>query len=158
MTFKARLPKKLKLCVVILCVVVKRMVNVYSKYQDIPRICYCCGSTNTSTKLSGKPRWHLNLPTNLMLCHICYSKYIQNPKSRIEGYYRRLINFKGKEILLKTNPRKGFCQLCGKTGYTHLHHTQYDDVDVLRHTVELCPSCHAKEGWRLRQLVSRIKE
>jgi hypothetical protein len=54
---------------------------------------------------------------------------------------------------MKKNPRKGMCQPCGKTGYTHLHHEQYDDNDILKHTIELCPGCHAKKSWRLGQII-----
>jgi hypothetical protein len=66
-----------------------------------------------------------------------------------KGFYKQRIKFKGREIFIKNNPRKGIYQQCGKTGYTHLHHEQYDDNDILKHTIELCPGCHAKESCRL---------
>lgn len=92
-----------------------------------------------------------------MLCKSCYDSIISRPMLKAIGRYKETINFKGKTIYYKQNPRKGVCTECGKTGYTHLHHDQYHESDILAHTRELCPSCHAKESWRLGQMVSRIK-
>jgi len=55
------------------------------------------------------------------------------------------IRFRGKQIDLDHNPRTGVCTKCGFVGYTHLHHTKYDDTDPLKYTVELCVGCHNKE-------------
>ena len=131
--------------------------NGYSKYADIPHVCYACGSDKTYVCKNGTHTWLLNEPTDLMLCKTCYNEYIYRPKQKARGDYHRFIHFKGKLLLLKSNPRKGICIECGKYGYTHLHHDEYDESNVLAHTRELCPSCHAKESWRLGQLVSRIK-
>jgi hypothetical protein len=54
------------------------------------------------------------------------------------------ILFKGRRILLKSNPRKGFCQVCGYAGATDMHHLEYHDDDPLQGAIELCNRCHAK--------------
>ena len=38
-----------------------------------------------------------------------------------------------------------------------MHHIKYHDDDPLKDTVELCVSCHNKEGFRLGQLKGRGK-
>jgi hypothetical protein len=70
---------------------------------------------------------------------------------------------------MKEKPRKGKCEWCGKRvgdmyfggkrrnklmilEYTQIHHIVYHDDDPLKDTVELCSSCHTKEGLRLGQL------
>lgn len=70
-------------------------------------------------------------------------------------YNKNRILFQGKSILLKNNPRKNVCSKCGNKGYTHMHHTKYDFNNILKHTKELCPSCHTKEGWKLGQIKGR---
>lgn len=54
------------------------------------------------------------------------------------------IRFKGKFISLNLEPRTGVCNLCRFVGLTHMHHTQYDESDPLKHTIEICASCHMK--------------
>jgi hypothetical protein len=89
-----------------------------------------------------------NKHDGLGYCKKHYSKYISNPK-----HSKNRILFKKKSILLKENPRKNICSNCEKIGYTHLHHKKYDNLDPLKYIVELCPSCHTKESWRLNQIV-----
>jgi len=127
--------------------------NVYSQYKDIPHICYACGSIRTNFNSKGKPNWFLNLDLDKnvvgMLCQSCYQSVIRVPALTAKGYYKQYIRFKDEQIHVGKFVREGLCQHCGKTGYTHLHHEQYDIENILRHTIELCPSCHAKESWRL---------
>lgn len=118
--YKITVSKKLKLC----CHINKIVVGNSSRYKDIPHVCYACDSTETAHNKNGGPRWNLNIgeDRNLigMLCKRCYNRIISNPALRAKGYYKQLINFKGKEKLMKTNPRKGICQQCGKQGlYSH---------------------------------------
>jgi hypothetical protein len=156
-TFKTGVPKKLKLCEVSLCLIVETMANKYTKYKDISRTCYACGSNKTATKITGLPKWNFNLDKNgnllNILCKSCYDSIISRPTLKAIRRYKETISFKGKIIYHKQNPRKGVCTECGKTGYTHLHHDQYDESDILALTRELCPSCHARESWRLGQMV-----
>ena len=47
--------------------------------------------------------------------------------------------------------------MCGKRvgqgiKRTHIHHIEYHDEDPFKSTVELCVSCHDKEGRRLGQI------
>jgi hypothetical protein len=136
----------------------------FAEYKDIRRVCYSCGSTKTSCY-----RWYFNFDVYSgkrhligMFCHNCYTKYVTFPRQVIRGYYRKQIRFKGQQLLLKINPHKGVCKRCGRQGLTHLHHQSYDDNDILAHTEELCPSCHAKETWkswisvpeRIRKIIS----
>lgn len=65
-----------------------------------------------------------------------------------KGYYKQYVRFQDRQIKVG-KVRNGICQRCGKVGQTHLHHEEYDDTNILKYTVELCPSCHAKESWRL---------
>ena len=55
------------------------------------------------------------------------------------------IRFKGPQIDLDYNPRIGVCNKCRYVGQTHLHHEKYDESNPLKHTIELCISCHNKE-------------
>jgi len=56
------------------------------------------------------------------------------------------MRYKGKMIELKENPRTGYCSICNWEGLTHIHHfAEYHDDDPLKDTIELCPSCHAKQ-------------
>lgn len=65
---------------------------------------------------------------------------------RKNGLRKSWVTFKGKRIELDFEPRKGICSKCHKIdNRTHLHHTQYDESDPLRYTVELCASCHGAE-------------
>jgi len=73
-----------------------------------------------------------------------------NKKQR-EVYNPQRIKFKGKQIQIGINPRKGICSKCGKKAETDMHHTKYDRNNVLANTVELCNSCHIKETWRTRE-------
>lgn len=78
------------------------------------------------------------------------------------------MTFQGKQILLKENPRKGICSKCGnKKGDWYIdykgrprqiqriqmHHEKYDKSDPLKHTIELCSSCHGK----ISQQQNRVK-
>jgi hypothetical protein len=77
-------------------------------------------------------------------------KYYQEHIERWEEFHKdrgpRRILFKDKRITLDDIPRTGVCSWCGNTKLmTNIHHTQYDESDPLKHTVEICVSCHAKE-------------
>jgi len=68
----------------------------------------------------------------------------------------RRLNYKGKQIYLKENPRTGICSSCGKgvgegIKKTSIHHIQYHDDNPLKDTIELCSGCHRKETCRLRR-------
>jgi len=69
-------------------------------------------------------------------------------KERNAKQCKKQIVFKGKCTRLKENPRKGICQLCGRSvhkgeiKYTNLHHFKYDSKNPLANTIELCVRCH----------------
>jgi len=107
------------------------------------------------------------------ICQNCYNKLILDPKwNKIKAAKNnpRKMRFTplGTKISLKENPRKGVCEWCGKkigdeyidyygkvavVDRTAIHHfAEYHLEDPLKDTVELCPSCHAKESVRLRRL------
>ena len=63
----------------------------------------------------------------------------------------RRLTYKGKQVMLDKNPRIGICSECyrsvhtGEIKRTNMHHIEYDDSDVLAHTIELCAACHRKK-------------
>jgi len=83
--------------------------------------------------------------------------YGKNPQ-KIQFYRHRLLNYKGKQITLKENPRIGVCSNChrsvenGAIMRTQLHHLEYDNNNPLNHTIELCVRCHRQEHARLRRI------
>jgi hypothetical protein len=123
------------------------MPNQFTIDTKIMRECYACGSSNTLLNGNGAPSWYLNQPTNLVLCQRCYTMIINYPRV-VKDRNSRLMWFKGRQITLRQRPRTGICRNCGREGYTHMHHVSYDDIDPLKFTLELCPSCHAKETWK----------
>jgi hypothetical protein len=135
--------------------------NRYSQYKDIPHICYACGTTKTTLNGNGKPNWFLNLTVDKkvvgMLCHKCYSSIIRVPMLTSNGFYKEYIRFKDRQIKVG-RVRTGLCMHCGKNGYTHLHHEEYDETDVMKHTIELCPSCHVKESWKLGAYSNKVEK
>jgi hypothetical protein len=132
------------------------------------RVCSNCGSDKTGMKKDRYPNWFRY--NDGYICESCYGKLIHNPsrsKESIQKYNARnnhkMINFKGKRILLKDDPRKGICSWCGAVRgkdckITNLHHIEYHDDDILKDTVELCASCHAKESERIKkESIGRIQ-
>jgi hypothetical protein len=66
-------------------------------------------------------------------------------------YLTTRIAFKNKRPIVKFNPRIGVCNLCRAVvgidcKITHMHHEQYDPENPLKHTIELCVSCHKKKA------------
>ena len=108
------------------------------------RICCICGSDKTYINqwYNHNDKWH---------CKKCNNSLFTNPKHHPITNPRK-IKFKDKFVMLKENPRKGVCCKCNKIGLTHIHHTEYDDNNPLKNTIELCPSCHMKESWKLKQI------
>lgn len=118
------------------------------------RICPACDSTETMIDKHNYEHWHKH--DNDWLCHKCYMKYVMNPIhspkwSAIRNPLNapRRFNYKGKLAYLPKTPRKGICSQCGAVRgidckRTSLHHQEYDDNDILAHTIELCNSCHTK--------------
>jgi hypothetical protein len=110
------------------------------KRVEFNRECYACGSSKTRVDKTGRRHWAINRGIeDSVLCSKCDYHYIR-------GFGRHVpqLKYKGKSITLKHNPRTGFCSKCGNVGITDIHHQQYDDNDVLAHTIELCHSCHSK--------------
>ena len=109
------------------------------------RVCVACGSKKTRVNFSrkrGRPaeKWyHYN---DGYICENCYHRIKINP---------RIINYKGRDIVIKYNPRTGICSRCGKKTKTCNHHKTYHDDDVMKDTEELCVSCHVREGWKIGQ-------
>lgn len=127
------------------------------------RICIKCHSDATFTARNGNEQWYNR---NGWYCKKCYNKYCLNPKWHPITNPKH-IQFKGHRTYLGHNPRKGRCIACMKSigdtylnssgkidfiKYTSMHHTIYHDEDLLKDTIELCPSCHVKESWRLGQV------
>jgi hypothetical protein len=111
----------------------------------------------TYTDKNGYEAWRKH--SDKWLCHRCYCKFVLDPKWRKINNSRK-VTFKGKQITVKENPRKGVCSNCGAVKDTNckmtaMHHLEYDESDPLAHTIELCGSCHGKESARLGQLTGR---
>ena len=117
--------------------------------------CLNCQSTKTYVSKQGYEQW------NKGYCQKCYNRLFSNPKynpKNREKWNPKRMYFKDKQIILKHEPRTHICSECGKQGVTHLHHTQYDESDPLKYTIELCVSCHAKESYKLGQLTGIMKK
>lgn len=114
------------------------------------RTCAACDST-TTYRYNGWEQWHNH--DGSWLCSKCFSKYVYNALGHSVHHPRR-IHFKGKDIQLKENPRKGICELCGNIKgiscqKTNMHHLEYHPEDPLKDTIELCPKCHWEEHKKL---------
>lgn len=122
--------------------------------NDLNRICYSCGSSETYQDKTAQRTWALNKDDdgNILhvLCRKCDHRLIQGPIWNAKTSTTK-ISFKKKSIQLNYDPRLHICSKCNKTGLTHLHHTEYDPDNVLNHTIELCPTCHAYETWKSRK-------
>jgi hypothetical protein len=116
------------------------------------KICYACGSTKTKIRYKKNRRpnaeWIYNLDDeNNVLCKRCYYEIIEY-RARRELCRCMTISFKGRQIYLHHNPKKGICQVCnrsvsaGEIKRTNMHHEEYDEKDPLAYTVELCVNCH----------------
>jgi len=118
------------------------------------RTCLNCGSKTTRihNTAKGTPYEHWAKYKDGFLCFKCHAKLINGPKQK-----SKLLRWTpmGKQIILKENPRKGICSLCGKQGRTGMHHLQYHKDDPLKDTVELCVPCHNKQHIRQRDLKGR---
>jgi len=124
------------------------------------RICLNCGSDKTSLRDKIEKWYHYK---DGYVCHKCRCKLIDNTKRNpitvkkwneinnkkwgsINSYRR--MKFKDKVVLLKENPKKGICSLCGAVKgidckQTQMHHLEYHNDDPLKDTIEICASCHA---------------
>ena len=132
------------------------------------RICINCGSDKTYiNKKTGVLHWYKH--NDSWYCQKCNNNLFINPKwhpitsKRTHAKWNPITNakwnpinnprhllFKDNIILLKENPRTGVCSICGAVKgidcvRTSIHHIKYDDSDPLKHTVELCNSCHRKQ-------------
>ena len=118
------------------------------------KICAGCDSKKTRVRKNGYSQWYFW--DSEYLCQTCYDRYIWHPISSAKHNHvknPKRISFRNKRIVLDKDPRKGICKMCGRRGLTHMHHYKYDRNKPEKYTIELCPSCHAKEGHRLKQLV-----
>lgn len=141
--------------------------------------CVLCGSTTTYMQKHGKyEEWHyLDKDKSKLICARCHNRierkahpekqreysarYCAKYPERRKATLKKQVSFMGKRIRLKFNPRKGVCQECGRSvskgeiKQTLIHHLKYDTTDPLKHTVELCLSCHFKKHWVSAPLVTR---
>jgi len=72
-----------------------------------------------------------------------YNKEYNKDKRKKQNSKR--LYFKNRQMTINENPRINLCSLCRNQGLTHIHHLKYDDSEPLKYTIELCPSCHAKQ-------------
>lgn len=91
-------------------------------------------------------------------------------RKECDARYRvKRITFKGKRVSLKSAPRRNRCERCGKNKgdsfidydgiirkirRTSMHHWFYLIIMPWACTEELCNSCHTKERWMPRGLIS----
>ena len=111
------------------------------------RVCSICKSDKTYMIKGMYPNWyHID---GELLCKHCYDA---NVYVADRSWSTKRIRFKDKVFILNDTPRTGTCSKCGKTDCkTDLHHEEYDDNDILAHTIELCISCHSKRSIELGQ-------
>ena len=115
------------------------------RISDI-RFCFVC-NISKSVDNRGYSNWRRQ--DHEWFCKRCHTKYFHNPFRDHSLWNRRKLIYKGNQIYVKENPRKGICLYCGKKAKrTETHHFEYHDDDPLKDTIELCGSCHRKEGWR----------
>lgn len=75
----------------------------------------------------------------------------------------KAIEFLGKRIYLKENPRTNICSKCDRKypeelkQQTCIHHEIYDPENILAHTTELCKSCHMKLHHKIRQIPQQVE-
>lgn len=86
-----------------------------------------------------------------------YYKNHENKLQYAREHNKKKMLFKYRHIPLPSDPRIGICNWCRAVKgidckRTALHHDndQYDNLDPLRYTIELCNSCHCKETNRSR--------
>jgi hypothetical protein len=133
------------------------------KVDELGRECYCCGSKTTYVDKTGRRHWVLNhdIATGRLigvLCRYCFSSYIWNKSEWMRDYQSRRMRFKGPYHYCIKTSRTGVCQLCGRRGTTHIHHTKYDHSDPLAFTIEVCPRCHIRLRFELGPYSARWKE
>jgi len=89
-------------------------------------------------------------------------KHPDKVKSKNDRQSPLRISFRGRRILLKSNPRTGVCSNCkssvakGEIKQTNIHHTKYHYDDPLKDTIELCVKCHNIET--KKEIAAKILE
>ncbi|MCZ6583847.1 MAG: hypothetical protein O6746_02955 [Thaumarchaeota archaeon] len=74
----------------------------------------------------------------------------QDVMRRPEYFRYKRLNYRGIKMTFARDIRKGICSFCkksvrlGEIKMTALHHIQYDDLEPLAWTVEVCTICHYK--------------
>jgi hypothetical protein len=117
-----------------------------------------------------------NLETERERSRLYQAAHVEQRKLNSRNYYERhreavksrgplRIKYKDKRVYLDKIPRTGVCKLCGaRVGVdcqrTHIHHAKYDDSDVIKNTVEVCPACHNRLtfNWDKRKKSKTIPE
>jgi hypothetical protein len=148
--------------------------------ENTRRCVNCFSPTTLISKKTGCAYWYKY--QDGYICNKCYCKLIIHPKwgkkwdkisyekhgaERNKIFNPRHLKFKGRSLLLKENPRKGRCELCGldigdfytnhygefvQVKITVMHHfAEYHDDDPLKDTIELCASCHRKIHVRMKK-------
>jgi hypothetical protein len=135
------------------------------------RFCVECKLNQTYIHKDGCEDWYV--VDNGFVCSNCYNKnrrqkfkevlnkrvkfcQKKNPNT-VKLAHSKRIRFLGTHIHIPFNPRKGICVQCGSSvskgeiKHTHLHHLKYNPIHPEQNTIELCPSCHAKETWKKRK-------
>ena len=102
---------------------------------EIKRVCVKCGSTDTYFD----EYYHWYRKRVGFYCDKCHNKERND----------RRVNFRGKQFILKSNPRIGVCNWCRAivpfdTSRTVMHHEEYNIKEPGEHIIELCPKCHYK--------------
>ncbi len=119
------------------------MTSLASQYLRKCRICGLEAHNEEDLKLFADASDHLYHKQNL--CIPCHK---QRMKVLSRNCNSKRIEFQGKNISFKENPRTNVCSVCGRKypdelkEQTCIHHTKYDPEHPLDNTVELCRSCH----------------
>jgi hypothetical protein len=145
----------------------RKLINGHRKIFDLKYyFCVNCGSTKTQERRVKRKDgtftihrdWRV-VGKNMLMCLSCYKKIFRREHFRRLGKER--FRFKGVNIQIKHQPRIEVCNCCrGVVPFdvyrTMLHHEYYDDSDKIKHTIEVCLSCHNKITWELGQFKKKL--
>lgn len=141
------------------------MKNVSEVNKYILRKCHECGlEARTEEDLEMFCKGKRKPYGRQTICKKCRNSQMRDPlkyRASRDRASKKLIpkqiNFLGKHIRLKKNPRTNICTKCGHKypeelkQQTSIHHEIYDRQNPLAHTIELCKPCHNRLHNTLRR-------
>lgn len=83
----------------------------------------------------------------------CKKQYTLHPERYRKWSWNKVV-FLGKQIFVGFRQQTGYCFQCpnnifdGTCKLTHMHHLSYIPIMIWACRIELCVSCHLKQGWK----------